>query len=280
MIPTPSAALVQAADGHRWQLAGCTPSQPAATLLWLPALGVGAHHYLPFAAALAKYGIATYLHEWRGIASSSVRAGRTGNWGWRKLLELDIPASADVIRHQHAGLPAIIGGHSLGGQLACCHAALAPASASRLWLVASGTPYWRAFPLPHRIGLPLVYRFLPWLAERCGALPGRRIGFGGREARGLMHDWARVGLSGNYAAAGLDIDLEARLGALQLPIQAAVMDRDWMAPEPSLRALLAKLPQAQAEIARFNSSRLGASADHFVWMKHPQRVADWLAAGL
>src|SRR3546814_668932 len=86
------------------------------------------------------------------------------------------------------------------GQLACCRLALDPHAASVLWLVASGAPYWRAFPPRTRWWLPLVYRFLPWLADACGALPGRRIGFGGNEARGLIRDWSRTALSGRYAA--------------------------------------------------------------------------------
>src|SRR3546814_5672956 len=68
-------------------------------------------------------------------------------------------------------LPRVIGGHSLGGQLACCRLALDPQAASAVWLVASGAPYWRAFPPRTRWWLPLVYRFLPWLADACGALP-------------------------------------------------------------------------------------------------------------
>ena len=271
---------LEAADGHRWQLYACTPPEPVATLLWLPALGVGARHYLPFAQALSAHGVATFVHEWRGAGSSTLRAGRDCDWGYRELLELDIAASADAIRRVHPGLPAIIGGHSLGGQLACCLLALAPDVAQRIWLVASGAPYWRAFPLPHRPWLPLVYRFLPWLADRNGALPGRRLGFGGREARGLVHDWARTGLTGVYAARDLATDLEAGMARIRAPVQALVMASDWLGPESSLRYLLSKLPDAPAQVATFKDATLGARADHFTWMKHPQAVADRLAAGL
>ena len=89
---------LEAADGHRWQLYVCAPERPAAALLWLPALGVGARHYLPFAQALAARGVATFLHEWRGAGSSSLRAGRDCDWGYRELLELDIATSADAVR--------------------------------------------------------------------------------------------------------------------------------------------------------------------------------------
>src|SRR3546814_7832064 len=110
-------------------------------------------------------------------------------------------------------LPRVIGGHSLGGQLACCRLALDPQAASAVWLVASGAPYWRAFPPRTRWWLPLVYRFLPWLADACGALPGRRIGFGGNEARGLIRDWSRTALSGRYAATGIGDRKSTRLNS-------------------------------------------------------------------
>ena len=126
---------------------------------------------------------------------------RRQDWGYAELLGRDLPASEAAIAERFPDAERIVGGHSLGGQLACCRLALAPRSAQRLWLVASGAPYWRAFPTRTRYWLPLAYRFLPWLADRRGVLPGRRIGFAGEEARGVIRDWARSALSGRYAGA-------------------------------------------------------------------------------
>ena len=67
---------VRAQDGHRFSLSVTLPRDPVATLLWLPALGVAARHYQPFAQSLARHGIATFMHEWRGHGSSSLRALR------------------------------------------------------------------------------------------------------------------------------------------------------------------------------------------------------------
>ena len=145
-------------DGHRHQLRACVPAEPTAALLWLPALGVAARHYQPFAESLAARGVAVFVHEWRGHGSSSLRASRDHDWGYRELLEQDLPASESGVQQALAdsdstGLPCIIGGHSLGGQLASCRLGMAPDFASRLWLVASGAPYWRAFPPPTRYWL-------------------------------------------------------------------------------------------------------------------------------
>ena len=245
-MSTPSAIRsqdipVRGDDGHAWSLLARIPEQPSASLLWLPAMGVAARHYLPFAEALAARGIAVFVHEWRGNGSSSLRADHAHDWGYRELLASDLPASEAAIEAATPGIPRILGGHSLGGQLACCRLGLAPDSARTLWLVAGGAPYWRAFPTPTRWWLPLAYRFTPWLANRCGALPGRRIGFGGQEARGVFKT------------------------------------DDWLAPVSSLRFLLSKLPRSTPNIVSLGAEP-GRHADHFSWMRQPERTVDALLA--
>ena len=270
---------VATADGHAYRLLARLPASPQRSLLWLPALGIAARHYLAFADALAARGVAVFLHEWRGNGSSQLRADPVHDWGYRELLVQDIPASSAAIdRVLPAGVPRLIGGHSLGGQLACCRLALAPGTADGVWLVASGAPYWRAFPRPHRLWLPFAYRFLPWLARRRGYLPGRRIGFGGNEARSLIGDWARSAISGHYAAAGLDADLDAGLARLVQPVRAVVLSGDWLAPASSTRFLLSKLPEAATSLAVFDRARAGTTPDHYAWMKQPAAIADWLCA--
>lgn len=271
-----SAVDVASADGHRWQILAVLPERPRARLLWLPAMGVAARHYRPFAEALAARGIAVFVHDWRGNGSSNLRPARRCDWGYRQLLELDLPASEAAASGVLDGLPRILGGHSLGGQLACCHLGLAPASARELWLVASGAPYWRAFPLRTRWWLPMAYRFLPWLAERRGFLPGHSIGFGGNESRSLIRDWARTALSGRYAADGLDVDLEQRMAQAEVDTRVVVMARDWLAPVGSARFLLGKLARSRHRLEILDGATLGARAGHCEWMKRPDAVVTTL----
>lgn len=272
---TASTLPVRAGDGHEFALIALEPASVRQAVLWLPALGVAARHYLPFAHALAARGVAVYLHEWRGHGSSSLRASRRSTWGYRTLLEVDLPAATDAIRARTTATPTL-GGHSLGGQLAACHAALSHAHVAGLWLVGSGSPYWRNFPRPLRYGLPLAYRFLPWLATFNGALPGRRLGFGGNEARGVMHDWSRTALSGRYAVEGWDADIEDGLAALSAPVAAVALEHDWLAPRSSLEFLLSKMPHAPAQVTQLDTHALQAPADHFAWMRTPDAVAEAL----
>ena len=108
-------------------------------------------------------------------------------------------------------------------------------------------------------------------------MPGRTVGFGGNEARTLIDDWARTGLSGRYAAAGLDIDLEEALARIAVPVHAVVFDRDWLGPESSLRFLLSKLSGAPVHMHRYDDAVLGTRADHFAWMNRPRAVASAFA---
>ena len=259
-------------DGHQYRLIARIPEQPKASLLWLPALGVAARHYLPLADALASHGIAVFLHEMRGNGSSNLRASRQTDWGYREILTLDVPCSVATMAAHCSGTPLIIGGHSIGAQFAACYAGLHPDTFARLWLVASGSPYWRNFPAPKRYAFPFALQFVPWLADLRGTFPGRALGFGGDEARTLMRDWAKVGLGNRYAATGLEVDLEAALSRITAPVDAVLLDRDWFAPRRSMQALLDKMPRAGSHIRTLDSTALGVRADHFAWMKQPQAV--------
>lgn len=244
-------------------------------LYWLPAMGVAARHYRPLAECLAAAGITVALHEWRGIASSNVRAGRGCDWGYHELLRQDLAAGLDTVRVATGNRPWMLGGHSLGGQLAALGCVLQPAAG--LVLVASGTPYWRRFPRGWRLGLRLAYALAPRLARWHGHFPGRRLGFAGREARGVVADWACSGGSGRYVASGLDLDLEAGLAALRLSVLGLQLADDRFGPAASLHGLLAKMPHTQIERRTLDAQTLGTRADHFAWMRRPQAVADEVA---
>jgi len=265
---------VTTADGAASELLLVGATAPRRWLYWLPAMGVPAKHYLPFAEALAACGMAVALHEWRGIGSSEWRAGRWQDWGYRVLLQQDVPAGLAAARAAWPEAPGLLGGHSLGGQLACVYAGLHPAQVAGLALVASGAPYWRNFRHAWLIGA--AYVAAPVLAALFGHFPGRRIGFGGNEARGVIRDWARSGRTGRYAAEGMG-DLEAGMATFTAPVLALRLRDDWLGPAASLEWLLGKLPGADATRGVLAPEVLHGPADHFGWMKSPQPVAARIA---
>lgn len=272
-----SRVRVRAADGASVDLQVVKPVSAARNvLLWLPALGVAARNYVPLARELAGRGVAVALHEWRGNGSSDRRAARAQDWGYRELLEYDIPASRLAVGTALPHARFWLGGHSLGGQLATLAAALDAERVAGLALVASGSPYWRMFR--HAWLIRATYIAVPWIAAAWGYFPGRRLGFGGREARGVMSDWARSGRSGRYAARHVPHDLEAALARVRAPVLALRLVDDWLGPEASLDWLLRKMPAASQEGGLIGPEALeGAPADHFAWMKKPAAIAQEVA---
>ena len=276
--PPREAIGLHMADGASADLVLYRPDgDELAALLWVPALGVAARHYEPLALALADRGIAVAIHEWRGIGSSDRRAGRRSNWGYRELLTDDLPTSLRALRGAVPSVPLYVGGHSLGGQLATALAATTPMPLAGLALVGSGSPYWRCFE--PWVGLALVAA--PLLANVLGWLPGRRVGFGGNEARGVIGDWSRTGRTGRYAGRGIDVDLESALRTQRAPVFALRLRDDWFGPEASLAFLLDKMPEAPRRSEVIDPEHLaGVAADHFAWMKLPaeiaRRLADWM----
>jgi predicted alpha/beta hydrolase len=271
-------APVQARDGARSELIIVQPDRrPRRVLYWLPAMGVPAKHYLPLAEAFAARGMAVALHEWRGIGSSDRRAARDCDWGYRQLLEDDLSAGIEQLRERWPEAEKLwLGGHSLGGQLSCLYASLHPDQFAGIVLVASGAPYWRRFSAG--VALRLAYALVSPLASLIGYLPGRRLGFGGNEARGVIADWSRSGRTGRYAVDGMSVDFTRQLAALALPVRALRLQDDWLAPEGSLEWLLDSMPRALAQARVITSDQLaGQRADHFAWMKVPDTLAAQLA---
>lgn len=272
MTDTNEQILVTASeDGARSATILVSAVAPKRLLVWLPAMGTPARHYLPFAHQLAASGTAVALHEWRGIGASDQRASRARNWGYRELIQYDLPSTFDAVAAVLTHVPVFVGGHSLGGQLATLVAAMQPQRFRGLAVVASGAPYWRQFPRAPL--LYLAYAAAPLLARLVGYLPGRRLGFAGNEARGVTRDWARSGRRGCYSARGMDTDFAKHLAALSLPAIGVRMTQDWMAPARSLSWLLRHLPPAMFTRVDLNRDDLGGTpAGHFQWLKQPDAV--------
>ncbi|MCC5863848.1 MAG: alpha/beta fold hydrolase [Wenzhouxiangella sp.] len=270
---------VVSADKHRFDLIHVPAEHCRGRLLFLPGMGMTARQYIGFAKNLAEHGIETFIHEWRGLGASSLRAGRGVDWGYRELIELDLLAALDALEQRSGGERLLMGGHSLGSQLACLVAARQPRSAAGLVIVAGGAPYWRRFPWHQRWALRGVFSFMPIVARLVGHYPGRQLGFAGREARGVIDDWCRTGRTGAYAVPDMDFDLESGLAELKLPVLGLRLSRDWFVPPMSLQWLLDTMPGCEPVVVTVAPSHVGDKADHYSWMRDPtasaQAIVDW-----
>lgn len=283
--PAPPAVTtldVQATDGHRFALRLIrAASADAPTLLFMPAMGTRARFYDAFGIALAQAGVSFACADWRGIDSSSQRASRSTDFSYRHLLEDDFPAAVQALREHLPRRAPWIGGHSLGGQLSACYAARLPDTVAGLVLIASGNVYyrgWSGLSALRILGLTQAARVISGVL---GHFPGRRLGFGGQEARGVIRDWSRMALDGRYRVPGSSFDYEAGLARLNKPVLALGFSGDTLAPARATEFLVSKLQQAVRTAWRWTAQDTGGQAlDHFSWARHPHLVAPRVAAWL
>jgi len=263
---------VEAADGHLFELIHVDADRASQAVLFMPGMGLSARLFIPFAQALAERGIEVFIHEWRGNGSSNWRASRSCNWGYAELLSDLVAARAAVSGRVDGNY--LLGGHSLGSQLACLSAATDAGRLAGLLVIAGGSPYWRAFPWPMRGAMAATMFAFPALGSLVGHFPGKRLGFAGNEARGIMADWAHSARSGSYRPYGVATDLESKLRGIELPVLVVDMADDWFVSPDSLNWLTGKLEGCTITRTVIHADRQGDKADHYAWMKHPDATAD------
>lgn len=245
----------------------------------LPALGVAAGYYGPFAEALAAQGVATLVADFPGQGVSRPLASRRNDFGYAAVSDDVVAATVAVAEERYGARPLVFLGHSFGGQVALVHLATHDSPVRALVLIGSGSPYWRGFP--NRLKLLVQTQTLGAVAAVRGHWPGDRLGFGGRQPRTLMREWARFARRG-------DLSLERRAGvravqpdfsSVELPVLAVTLDNDSLAPQGSVDNLAGKLTGARVE-HRFVTRPAGEDGpafDHFTWVRHPGSFAGEVA---
>ncbi|MGH8517257.1 MAG: alpha/beta hydrolase family protein [Panacagrimonas sp.] len=278
--PQAQALEVGAEDGHRFGGTLHPASAPdAPLLLFMPAMGTRARYYNGFGAAMAQAGVSFACFDLRGIDSSSHRASRALDFGYRHLVEHDVPAALHAL-HQRlpTGTPTWIGGHSLGGQISALAAARSPDAVQGLVLIASGNVHFRGWRGTGSLRIFALTQSANLISRVVGHFPGQRLGFGGQEARGVIRDWASNARDGRYRVAGSRFDYEAGMARLEKPVLAVGFTADTLAPARSTDGLLAKLSHCRRTHLRWSASDTGGVAlDHFSWAKRPELVVPTVA---
>lgn len=251
MAPEPARRVLTLRDGARTELRVVLAAQEASpAVLVLPAMGIAARYYDPLLDALAREGIHAAALDLRGIGASSVRAGRRVDFGYDALVDDTLAALDAVNELAPARTAAGFVGHSLGGHVALLAAARERrARIDGVALVASGSPWAGAWPARRALGMRALARAVPVLSAPLGYFPGRTLGFGGREARTLMREWARV-------------------------ITTNAFPGDAWAPASAVDALVAKVPRAKVERDTYDAS---PRLDHNRWPRTPAWFAPRLA---
>lgn len=258
-------------DGHRLGIhhyPDPAPDAPVA-VIW-PAMGTPARFYRRFARTLTEAGVAVIATDLRGTGSSTPAPSRADTYGYADLAG-DVDAVLDALRPHLQGRRYFLLGHSLGGQLCMIHLARharEPGGPAGLILVAVGLPYYRAYPA-RRYGTLAVTQGIGAVSALLGVWPG--WGFGGRQARGVMTDWAYTARHGTFPALhGAPVEL----GAISTPVLGISVAHDAFTPAPVVDYTCSLLTGASVTRAHVEADGI----DHFGWARSPDDVARHVVA--
>jgi len=256
-------------------------------ILGLPAMGVPASFYARFADALgAATGADVEFADLPGQGARPERARDGADFGYREIVEQELPDWVARRRAEQPGRPILLLGHSLGGQLALLASATLAARIDGLVLVAAGTAHWRVWPAGQRRRAWATVQVVRALSALWPWYPGQLLGFGGNQPRRLMRDWSHNATTGRYQLEGGSRDvaaIERALHAVTLPVLLLGLRDDPIAPDGARDELIARLPCARVTRALIDGVRSdGPWRRHFSWARAPaeavQAVAAWLAA--
>lgn len=267
---------LQTVDRGTDRLALAVPSTPPSgdapvVVIW-PAMGVPARYYRPFTAELHAAGLWPVTVDLRGTGASMPRPTRAVRYGYADLAG-DVGAVLEALKVWRDGRRTILLGHSLGGQACALHLALDPAASNvdGLVLVAVGLPYWRCYPSAARRTAVLGYtQAIAATSAVLGVWPGWT--FGGRQARGVIRDWAYTARRGRFPRLS-GVDIEAALAAVRTPVLAVSVDHDRYTPPATTDHLVAKLTAAPVERRHYTATEAGGRLDHFAWVRRGARLA-------
>ncbi|MEO1337668.1 MAG: alpha/beta hydrolase, partial [Myxococcota bacterium] len=149
-----------------------------------------------------------------------------------------------------------------------------------LILVASCNVHYRAWRSPLKIlGGVLTMRAL---GNIFGYVPGKQVGFGGREARGVIIDWSNNCMRGTYRLLNSSVDYHEKMAAVQRPVFALTFENDWLAPKEAAENLYRCLSSATVEHTHIEKNDPDfIDVSHFNWARRPKGamkyIERWLA---
>lgn len=247
------------------------PVHAKPTLVFLPAIGVAQRKYSKLFAALTQKGYTIIAADYPCCGDNLPKLDRSVNYNYQDIVNDFIPPLLSFSKHPTTYLF----GHSLGGHMATIYSAL---NGVPMIGVATGNLHYQNWQGLGKLKLLQAVAVFKPLTKLYGYLPGHKIGFGDREARGLIDDWCYNALTGRY-------DFIDEMGGDEsdhTPSRGAglyfYMEGDDYAPYDSTKTL-AKLCAASTLISVKLPKHIKGNP-HSIWIKHPELVVDIIDTGI
>jgi predicted alpha/beta hydrolase len=256
----------------------CEAEAPRCAVVFTPALGVPAHYYSPLVQAFAQQGISTLVNELRGNGISTVKPGRNIDFGYGELINEDLHRVVVWTRDNYAGIPLLMGGHSLGGHLASLYTAKYGDAVQGLVLIASSLPYFRTYPPLQAVQIYFCSYLFQLTTLGMGYLPGKLFGFGRREAKTLIDEWSIIARTNRFRIKGDTFEYDRALRRVDCPILSICFKGDRMAPLEAVRSTTTKFQRDNLELLYLDSDSF-EFVNHFNWVKRSNilgpLIANW-----
>ncbi len=290
----PETTMISCADKRQIALSvfhanisDATRSPHRGVLVINSATGVKRSFYDALANYFAGRGFTVVTWDARGIGESRTGApaadtARMRDWGTQDL-EAILTWVAATLEPNWAKFTVL--GHSSGGHLA----ALAPSlqRVPRLVLIASGTCYWRRYPLAQQPRMLAAWCLLVPLMLHVfkGYMPGS-LGVGHDLPKGVAQDWRDWSLMTEYLFDDASVN-SAGYGRFPGRIYArGFSDDTGFAPPAAVAHLLSKFTSAQIDSKIMTPADVGASRiGHFGYFRNGndalwQALAEWIEADI
>lgn len=250
------------------------PSEnPQATVVIASAMGVPQSYYRHFAAFLVEHGYQALTFDYRGMGESGpgnakASDARLLDWGRQ-----DLPTALAWAREQ--GLPALMAGHSVGGQI---FGLAAEDTLAGCFLVASQHGDWRNWDGYHRWRIWFLWRYaMPLATKAFGYWPSSRVGMGEDLPPGVAMEWCGGGQCEHYLHGLMTPEEVALYDRYTGPVRLVTFDDDSFAPQRAGARLLEDYyPKAQTEHLHLAPAEVDRqSVDHFGYFRPWGRERLW-----
>ena len=252
-------------------------NQSKSVIIIFPAMGVRGSYYGMLGKQISEAGFEVIITDLRGIGNSSVRPNKKVDFGYHEMLELDYKSILGKVKYLFPNKKIYALGHSLGGQLASLFSAKNSNSFDGLILIACCSVYFKGWGSKQ---LPTLFmtQFFYFVSVLLGYFPGKKIGFGGTEAKTVINDWSNQSRTGKYILKNDDFNYEAGLEKITIPILAISFQEDTFAPPKAVEHLIGKFGNNTKKeyIYLKNDDPRNENFNHFNWVKKPKKIVNVL----
>ncbi|WP_067689493.1 alpha/beta hydrolase family protein [Nocardia jejuensis] len=254
----------------------------APVVLVLTAMGMKAKHYLHLARALHAQGLSVATVDLRAHGEAAPALGEHADFGYREMLEVDLPAIVTAVQARFPGAPLHLFGHSLGGQLALLFAAAEPSRVAGVTVIGTGTVFWWAFGPRRWFEALSQIQWIGLVSRFKGHWPGGVL-IPAPMPGGVMIDWSVHSLTSYYRPRGTRRKYNTLLAEMTLPVLAVSLSEDVLGPKSNVDFLVSRMPAARVTQWHIDESSSIAHRDHFQWVKDAPAiatgVATWINSG-